>query len=332
MEKRFNFRIYPNKAQEEQIRKNFGCVRFVYNYFLSKRMEKYNAGKGIYTYYEASKDLTVLKKTEGYAWLKEADSHSLQNALKDMNFAFSQFYRRTREKNAQPGFPRFKKKGETRQSYMSQAQIGRNGVPSIAVLEKTIKLPKLGFVACRVSKPISGRILSANVFQVPSGKYFVSVCCTDIEQEAFPQTGKEITLHVGTQSLTVSSEMTQKKISRLHRHLSRKPRGSANYEKARVTLAKAHERVKNQKTDMLQKLSTQLVRDHDLICIRKAELEKMREKSHFTYHLWDTSWGEFVKMLKYKCNWYGKTLVEVPGTQDTDSDILSKPLWNPGNF
>ena len=325
MEKRFNFRIYPNKEQAEQIQKNFGCVRFVYNYFLNKRIGQYNAGGGIYTYYEASRDLTALKKTEGYGWLKEADAHSLQNALKDMNNAFFQFYRRVREKSGAPGFPQFKKKGAARQSYMSQGRCGRNGILSIEVLEKSVKLPKLGFVACRVSRPVAGRILSARVVQVPSGKYFVSVCCTDIGGEAFPQTGKAVGLHFGIRALAVSSdgqvapnpryqEHAQRKMSRLHRRLSRKPRGSANYEKARIALAKACERVKNQKTDTLQKLSAQLVQDYDLICIRKEDLGKMKKQAHFSYYLSDASWGGFSKMLKYKCDWYGKTLVEVEAT------------------
>ena len=116
MEKRYNFRIYPTKGQEAQIQKNFGCVRFVYNYFLDRRIKKYRAGEGLYSFNDACKDLTTLKNTEGYEWLREADSHSLQNALKDMNFAYSGFFRRARQKDGPPGFPRFKKKRETRQS------------------------------------------------------------------------------------------------------------------------------------------------------------------------------------------------------------------------
>ncbi|MDR2571617.1 MAG: transposase, partial [Oscillospiraceae bacterium] len=255
MEKRFSYRIYPNKEQEIQIQKNFGCVRFVFNHYLSKRIEKYEAGEGIYGYYESSKDLTQLKKQDEYAWLREADAHSLQNALKNVNFAYSEFYRRIREKDGAPGFPRFKKKKETRQSYTCQAKIGREVIYFDG--NKKIRLPKLGLVDCKVSRPIEGRIISASIIQVPSGKYFVSVCCTDIEPEQPVQTGKTIDLqHVYSDERHLEKE--QKKISRLHRRMSRKPKGSANYEKARVALAKAYEREKNKKTDKLQKLTTQL--------------------------------------------------------------------------
>jgi putative transposase len=319
MEKRFNYRIYPTKAQEEQIQRNFGCCRFVYNYFLNKRIERYKAGEGIYGFYEACKDLTALKKTEGYEWLKVADSHSLQHALKNMNFAYSEFYRRVREKSGSPGFPRFKKKRETHKSYTSQTQKTRC---VIDVRDNKILLPKLGLVDCKVSRQIEGRILSASVIQVPSGKYFVSVCCTDIVPEQLPQTGNSIGLHFGIKTLAVTSdgqkienqrylEKMQKKISRLQRRVSRKPSDSANREKARIALAKAYEQIKNQKTDTLQKSTTQLVRDNDLIVVRDEELTKIVRRKQFAYYLSDASWGEFTQMLKYKSAWYGRTFVEI---------------------
>jgi len=319
MEKSYTLRIYPSKTQEKQIQRNFGACRFVYNHFLSKRIERYKAGGGIYSYYEACKDLTVLKNTAGYEWLKEADSHSLQNALKNMNFAFTEFYRRVREKNAAPGFPRFKTKRETRQSYTCQAQTGRN---VIYLTDNKIQLPKLGLVKCRVSGHTEGRIISACVYQVPSGKYYVSVCCTEFEPEQLEHTGAVTGLHFGIKALAVTSdgevidnkrfqEKAQKKLSRLMRRVSRKPSGSANREKARIALAKAHEQLKNRKTDVLQKATTELVRNYDTICVRDEKLTQMLKNPLYAYYLSEASWGEFVRLLKYKSNWYGKQLVEI---------------------
>jgi len=319
MEKRYNFRIYPNKAQEKQIQKNFSACRFVYNYFLAKRIERYKAGGGIYSYYEACGDLTALKNTTGYEWLKEADSHSLQNALKNMNFAFTEFYRRVREKNAAPGFPRFKKKRETKQSYTCQAQPGRN---VIYLTDKKIQLPKLGLVECRVSRRTEGRVISASVYQVPSGKYYVSVCCTEFEPRQLAPTGAVTGLHFGVRALAVTSdgdvienkrfqEKMQKKISRLARRVSRKQRDSANREKARIVLAKAYEQLKNRKTDTLQKVTTELVKNYDTICVRDEKLKQMLKNPLFAYYLSEASWGEFVRLLKYKSNWYGKKIVEI---------------------
>jgi len=318
MVKRFNYRIYPNKEQEEKIRKNFGCCRFVYNYFLNIRNEKYKEGNGIYSINEASKDLTQLKKQEEYAWLREADAHSLQLSLKNMDYAFSAFFRRVRKKSGAPGFPKFKSK-KGRQSFTSATLPGRD---NIALSDGKIKMPKLGYIKCSVSRPVDGRIISATLFRVPSGKYFVSVCCTDIEPVQFEKTGKNIGLHFGIKTLAVSSEgqafennryleKSQKKISRLARRVSRKPKDSANREKARIALAKAYEHAKNQKTDTLQKLTTQLVREYDTICVRDEELTRMIRKRPFSYLLSDAGWGELMQLLKYKCDWYGKRYIEI---------------------
>jgi putative transposase len=294
-------------------------VRFVFNHFLNKRIEKYKAGEGFYNFYEACKDLTELKKAEGYEWLQEADSHSLQNALKNMNCAYLEFYRRVREKKGAPGFPKFKKKRETRRSYTSQAQAGKE---VIYLTDKKIKLPKLGTVKCKISRQVEGRILSASICQTPGGKYYVSVCCTEYEPRQLEQTGAAVGLHFGIKPGAVTSEgevienrrfleKAQKRISRLQRRVSRKPSGSANREKARIKLAKAYERVKNRRTDTLQKLTTNLLRNYDTICVRDGEFAQKFRNRLYAYYLSDASWGMFVRLLKYKCAWYGKTLITV---------------------
>lgn len=316
MDVRYRFRIYPTEEQEVQIRKNFGCVRFVYNYFLSKRIERYKAGKGIYGFNEACKDLTALKNTEGYEWLREADSHSLQRAIKNMDSAYTAFFRKLRQKEGSLGFPRFKKKSESRQSYTSS----RNG-NSICFAQNAIKLPKLGLVECKISKIIVGRILSASVIRVPSGKYYVSVCFTNFEPTRFPLTGRAAGLHFGIRALAVSSdgevfenprflEKSRKKISQLQRRLSRKQSDGANREKARIALAKAYERVAQSRTDMLQKLTTRLVREYDILCIVEHDIPKLL-KPPFSFYLSDAAWGELAQLLQYKCDWYGKRLVKI---------------------
>jgi putative transposase len=185
-----------------------------------------------------------------------------------------------------------------------------------------VRLPKLGLVKCRASRPHEGRILSATVFQVPSGKYFVSLCCTGAAALPFPRTGKAVGLHFGINDLAVTSdgqafangrhrEKARKKLSRLARRLSRKARDGANREKARIALAKAHERVKNQKTDALQKLTTALVRGYDTICVRREPLDELMKARPYASRLADAGWGALVSLLKYKCAWHGRDLVEV---------------------
>lgn len=167
----------------------------------------------------------------------------------------------------QPGYPRFKSKHNHRQSYKSKC-VGRN----IRVLDRAVQLPKLGLVKCRISKEVKGRILSATVSQNPSGKYFVALCCTDVEIELLPSTGAAVGLDMGLKSIAITSDGVEypnhkfltkglRKLARLQRQLSRKSKGSKRREKARCKVARLQEHVANQRQDTLHKLSTSLVRD-----------------------------------------------------------------------
>jgi putative transposase len=165
MEKAYKFRIYPNIEQEQLIQKTFGCCRFVYNQYLAKRIELYKNDKTTMNYNACANDLKNIKLN--YDWLKEIDSISLQSSLKDLDTAYQNFFREIKKGNGNKGFPKFKSKKNNYKSYKTK-YINNN----IEVLDKQIKLPKLGLVKCRVSKRVEGRILNATVSQNPSGKYF----------------------------------------------------------------------------------------------------------------------------------------------------------------
>ena len=316
MEKRYNFRIYPNSEQERRIQKNFGCVRWVYNHFLDLSAERYKSGEKHQGYFENCLGLTKLKRQEEYKWLCEADASSLQYALKNLDTAYTEFFRRLRRGERAAGFPRFKSKKEARQSYKSTY------AKSIVLGGNFIKLPKLGHVGCRVSKQLEGRVISANVSQAPSGKYYVSLCVTDYKPAPLPKTGKAAGLHLGVATLVSSSdgektinpkfmEKSEQKIAKLRRGLSRKTSGSANYEKARLKLARACESAKNRKSDYLHKLTTQLVRDYDIIYVTNRDFTESIRNKKFSKPIAGAGWGELRKQLEYKCGWYGKELVTV---------------------
>ena len=197
-EKAYKFRIYPNKQQEELIQKTFGCCRFVYNQYLAKRIELYNADKSTMNYYACSKDMTNLKND--LEWLKEPDKFALQNSIKDLDIAYQNFFREIKKGNKQ-GFPKFKSKKHNKKSY--KTKMTNN---NIEVLEKQIKLPKLGLVKCKVSKQVNGRILNATISQSPSGKYFVSICCTDVEIPQYSSTGAVVGIDLGVKEFAITSD------------------------------------------------------------------------------------------------------------------------------
>ena len=314
MEKAYKFRLYPNTEQIQQIQRTFGCCRYVYNHFLARRIELYKDNGETLNYYACSADMTVLKGE--LSWLYEADNTALQSSLRDLDRAYQNFFRRVKQ-GEKPGFPRFKSKKNRHRSYRAK-RMGDN----IAVIDRHVKLPKLGLVRAAISKKVQGRILNATVSQNPSGKYFVSICCTDVDIPQYPSTGASVGLDMGLKDLVITSDgvtypnhkhirQCEKKLAKAQRELSRKAIGGKNWEKARIKVARIQERIANQRSDALRKLTTQIVQGYDVICVEDLNVKGMVRNRKLAKSISDASWSELTRQLRYKCEWQHKALVKV---------------------
>lgn len=318
--KAYKFRIYPNADQEVLIIKTIGCVRFVYNYFLALWNEEYSKnGKGL-TYNSCSAMLPQMKKNEATSWLKEVDSIALQSSVKNLSDSFSRFFKKQNRR------PQFKSKKNPVQSYTT-----KNVNKSITIIENIIKLPKLGQVKFAKSRELNGWILNATIRKNPSGKFFVSILCEE-EVPELPKTGLEIGIDLGITDFAILSNgqkidnnrftsKMEKTLKREQRKLSRrallaKKAGkelfeARNYQKQKKKVARLHEKVINQRTDFLNKLSTEIVKNHDSICIEDLNTKGMLRNHKLAKSISDVSWFSFVSKLQYKAEWYGREIIKV---------------------
>ena len=319
--KAYKFRLYPTEEQEIFFAKSFGCVRKVYNLMLDDRMKAYEETKK-----DSSKKMsfpTPAKYKKEFPFLKEVDSLALANAQLNLDKAYKNFFR-----DKSVGFPRFKSKKNPVQSYTTNNQNG-----TVALIDnKFIKVPKLkSLIRIKLHRQPNGIIKSATISRHSSGKYYVSLLCKE-EICELPKANSAIGIDLGITNFAILSDgkkidnnkftsKMEKKLKREQRKLSRrallaKQKGinlfeAKNYQKQKRKVAKLHEKVMNQRTDFLNKLSTEIIKNHDIICIEDLNTKGMLRNHKLAKSISDVSWSSFVTKLQYKADWYGREIIKV---------------------
>ena len=300
-------RIYPNITQAEKLAKAFGCARWYWNNSLAETQKVYmETGKGL-GQFQLNARLPQLKSE--ITWLSETHSQVLQSVSLHLSRAFVNFFERRAK------YPQFKHKHRKQSIQYPQ------GVKIVD--DRKVFLPKIGHIKAVVHRKLVGVIKTVTVSRDPSGKYFASILAED--GTAAPTVvldGKVLGIDVGLTDLAVTSDgskfdnpkhlrQAQKNLARKQQHLSRKVKGSNTRNKARLLVAKAHERVFNARKDYLHKLSTRLVNENQVIAVEDLHVKGMMKNHNLARAIGDASWGAFTNMLKYKTARAGKGYIEV---------------------
>jgi len=338
MVKGVRIRVYPNKKQRILINKTFGCTRLIYNLALAYRIESYENDKTKINYSDTNVMLTQLKKEEEYNFLNEVDSMSLQQTLRDLNSAFKHFFKDGF------GYPKYKSKRDYNCSYRTQNNKSRTGI-TVTFDGKHVKLPKLGTLKSKCTIDVSeGNILNATIERTPSNKYYV-VLCVNMPTVNKKNKGNIIGIDVGLKDFLIDSDgnkvsnrkFLRKNLKKLKKEQKRfshvleshivdyKTIGNKRYpiydkkildcknlQKQRIKVAKISEHIVNQRNDFLQKLTTKLVSENQVISLEDLNVKGMTKNHHLAMSICDASWSKFKTMLEYKAKAYDTSIVYVP--------------------
>jgi putative transposase len=306
--KAYKFRLLPTEEQSVLLSKHFGCVRFVYNHFLKEKQDHYLLNKKTPNYNTCAGNLVKMKR-EGFEWLKEVNSQSLQSALMNLETAYGNFFKKKSK------FPKFKYKKSNYDSFTCPS--------SVVIKTAYVEIPKfkegIKFIKHRELK---GKICSATISRTPTGKHYISILTEQEPSKHLEKTGKNIGIDLGIKDFAITSEgqrytnpkflyKFQRKIKTAQQHLSRKQKGSKSRERARLKVARIYEKITNTRNDMQHKVSMSLIRKYDMIALEDLNVKGMVQNHNLAKAISDSSWSSFVTKLTYKAKWYGKEVIKI---------------------
>lgn len=312
MLKAYKYRLYPSEVQKIQLAKTFGSCRFVYNYYLAKKIELYKIEKKSMSKIDCNNHCNHHLKNE-FIWLKEIDKFALTNAIYDIDSAYQKFFKE------HTGFPKFKSKKIHKYSYTTNFT---NNNIEVDFTNNKIKLPKLKWVKCKAHREFVGKIKSATISQVPSGKYFVSVLVEQLECTPLPNNNKIYAFDLGLTEFLVDNKDNhiqdpkalykyEQKLAQLQRQIAHKQKGSKNWNKQRIKIVRLHEKIGNIRLDFQHKLSSKIIDENQVIISEDLNINGMIKNPNLAKRISDVAWGEFCRQLDYKAKWYGRIYYKI---------------------
>lgn len=306
----YRYRFYPTPEQEIILAQTFGCARFAYNYMLRLRMDAWYERRENIGYHQTSALLTALKSDPEYTWLNDVSSVPVQQALRHLQEGYTKFFAK------QARYPKFKHKNGKQSAEYTTSAFRWDGV--------TLKLAKMAQpLEVRWSRdlPRTANLTTVTVSKDSAGRYFLSMLCGALPS-VLPPTPAQVGIDLGLFHFAVLStgekiaspnvfRKNQAKLTKLQRRLDKKQSGSAGQAKARLKVAKLHAKIADTRKDFLQKLSTRIINENQVIAVETLAVKNMQKNRRLSKSIGDAGWYEFVRQLEYKAKWYGRTLIGI---------------------